>query len=269
MTSYAVISSDLSPKYAWYLPLTCLAWRDACGCEPLVILVGSRAAWEADAAGRVALRYALKVGAKVSYIPQVSGYRTGTVAQVSRLFACCADVRRDDLLLTTDVDMWPLSRGAFSPMPGNDGMVLFYSNGCGDGTYPMCYLRATTETWRVVMRPSVHDAAENVALLLREFSNPDGSDYWQEWYTDQRAFAARIKRWDGHPGRCLMVPRDGHPPVDRVWYGHWPRPLPAGLVDAHLVAQNNRAPWEHLRELLSYCGVHDLALADSYAKEAL
>jgi len=45
VTSHAVISTDLDPRYAWYLPLTCLAWREVCGCTPLALLVGERAEW--------------------------------------------------------------------------------------------------------------------------------------------------------------------------------------------------------------------------------
>lgn len=267
MTSYAVISSNLAPNYAWYLPLTCLAWRDCCGLEPLVLLVGERAAWEADKVGGPALAYAERAGARVAFVPELAGYRSGTVAQVVRLFACCADVQPEDALTTVDIDMWPLSREPFAPMPADDGLVLFYSNGCNDGTYPMCYLRAAAQTWRAIMRPTAADLGSNVQEMLDRMVGPAGHDYWAEWYADQRGFAKRVRAWDGHPGRCQMIPRDGHPPIDRIWYGHWPRPLPPHLVDAHLVSQNNRAPWEHLRELLVYAGVQDLALADAYAKE--
>ena len=270
MTSYAVISSDLDPRYSWYLPLTCLAWRDVCGCVPLVLLVGDQEEWQRDRVGGLALAHAQRVGAKVFFVSRQDGYRTATVAQVSRLFAWEArglDYRDDDLLLTTDVDMWPLSREWFAPVPPPDGMVLFYSNGCGDDTFPICYLRANFATWQAVMGPQHGGIAEGVRRLLG-LDVGHNPDYWAEWYCDQRAFASRLRAWDGYPDRCFRLDRDGHPPLDRIWYGNWPEPMPPGMVDAHLCSSSGRPPWEKLRELLVYAGVRDLEAADGYVKEA-
>jgi len=185
---YAIIASDVNLNYAFYLPFVCEAWK-ALGFKPVLLL-----SEEHDWVDAPAQRFALKQcqgRADVIFVRGVDGFRTSTVMQTCRLLAA-ADKMFDDAcyLVTTDVDMIPLSEELFAP--ANDAFAVhIYSADAyrplNEGLppkFPMCYLGANASTWREVM--GIGDMDVSVATKKALAGRADS------WNNDEDYFASRI-----------------------------------------------------------------------------
>jgi hypothetical protein len=261
----AIISSDLNPAYSFFLPLTAALWRHVASHRPTALLTGTCEDWRAHPQGSVALRHLREQGADVFWIGTVTGHRSSTVAQVSRLFAGCLDLPAEDRLLTADVDMWPLA-----PVFRDDGDVtLHYGNAYAHEAvpkWPLCYVGAKASTWREIMGVGVEPIAGIIQRHLDERLAAD-EDSWAAWNHDEEEFARRLVAWPGHPERCVTVPRRGGPPVDRIDRSAWPAaPNADGMVDAHLPRPGAEG-WSEIRPLIEQVAPHLLEWADAYVQD--
>src|SRR5690606_5744916 len=101
-----------------------------------------------------------EAGADVILLPsreRSTGIKDATVSQVVRLYAAAMNVSEDDYIITSDADMFPLSRDHFNQqgMEGDD-VHLFYANAYAhmkdSVMYPLCYVGASVRTWRDIMQ---------------------------------------------------------------------------------------------------------------------
>lgn len=136
MKRYVVLGVNENPKYLYYLPLVCWAWRRF-GWEPVVFYTKDHVA-----IGRADC---------ISYmLPTPSIFKTETMAQVSRLYGACV---LDGYLMTSDVDMLPLSNYWDADADG----VTCYGRDLTDYHYPICYIGARSEQWREFMHIDSQD----------------------------------------------------------------------------------------------------------------
>ena len=293
---YVVLSSDRNPDYLFPLPMTCGLWRERCGRKPLVFLVGEEQEWLEDppaAECLAALADPAFGDAEIEFIRPADGYRTATTGQVVRLFAAQrAGLRAEDLLLTADADMWPLSRRYFDRTPEANDLLLY-----GGDAYahepafkvPICYIEARAATWRNVfgvkegvglaaaIQSCLDDGLAREAHGLEAAGAPAdevGQARFREWCFDEvlagRHVGAAVKLgvcvgkvvqrkpsfWrNNSPGAAV------HGRIDR---SDWRSPLPAdrlatngdqGLIDAHLDRPGwTERNWGRYLGLLSVAG---------------
>ena len=130
-----------------------------------------------------------KLGTEIVPIENIKGYRSDTIAQVSRLYAACV-AEEGDYLMTGDSDMMGLSDyWKFNPKKitvwGHD--LTSYQQ------MPICYIGMTAERWKEVMCLP-HDRIQE--LMKRDLDElPDSGENGNQvdrWCSDQRLITKRI-----------------------------------------------------------------------------
>lgn len=188
--------------YAFYLPLTALAW-ERIGFRSLVLIAGRRCEWDGNPTLDLILTK-LEGDRKVSIRIRISEFHSSSsfsflllealvifmeeaipenrilISQVSRLFAAnFPDFpgKPDDFLITSDSDLWPLRRGHYVPRPGYD-LVLLHSDCCGKFSvpwrddknftmYPIGNIGAKVSTWQEIINRNGSTKASDSASILQ------------------------------------------------------------------------------------------------------
>lgn len=289
--SYAIIGTDTTRDYAFSSVLCALFWRDLIAIQPYVIMVGN---WTSkrDLVVRDAL---LKLGGiGMAEVGNVDGYATSNAAQNVREHASALPFDHDDWLIPTDADMLPLDEAwhrqhVNSPFK----LVSLYSNGdhfqgkenvlgiaaTGSGAFqsiPTCHTIMRAKTWRELygIDPGKDTVAGATKRTLDLWLKPkmDGKDAgaasWEAHMSDQRILTEFICRADWFPMQAAMIPRVGHPPIDRLCRStpeRWNEPLRGQWRDAHLwKAPDEPQNWPRIRALVERYLPRHLAFVDKF-----
>ena len=236
----AVFATDATGIYPLLTPLTAFLWRNIVHFEVFVYFVGDIPPF--------VVQKTVETGARVrmiSAIPQE--FSSKSLAQNIRIFAaqesCFAN---DTYLLTTDADMWPLSRSYFhQEQDWTKELHLFNAFGMSwnETEYPMCYIGASVSAWREI-------------LGEQDFLDSTG-------IRDQLFVSNLIKRWSGYPYKVQKMARPLDPRfegfhmryTDRISKSDW-RDLRPGDVDAHLPRDGTASNWKRVRKLLIQLDQH-------------
>jgi hypothetical protein len=218
--------------YAFYLPLTALAW-ERFGFRSVVQIIGTRIEWERSRPLSWILSYLEARRAIIIFLDAMIDHRP-TLGQTARLFTVNMDEfpgQPDDFLITTDADLWPLDREHFVPRE-NKKIVLLHAMCCGffphNGSmyrmYPMSNIGASVQTWRKLLNDGHRFAkdSESIFQYLEDYYGPgvrvktaiDTSN----WYLDQHVVSVRIQHWmNNHGGQdVFMVSDEGFTRIDRL-----------------------------------------------------
>lgn len=172
---YVVLATDAAPTYSVLAPVAVRLWRRL-GYEALVFIHAE--GWETPH-GRVVLEELDAAGARTKVVPTIAPMSIANTMRCSRLVGAAHDgLDEDDFLLTSDVDMFPLSRTFFdrqedlvvlralgdtwmqpsAPKPPTfrEGVAL------SEVRFPMCYAGALTSIWRELFPIVPGDAAESL-----------------------------------------------------------------------------------------------------------
>ena len=172
-----ITASDLNPRYLDCWPLARRAWREVAGLESTLVLLAARAEVPAT----------LLDDPFVHVVEPIRGMHVGFQAQCIRLLYP-ALIDAPGAVLTTDVDMLPLSRSYFHRWPNriDEGDFLAYRDVLvAGGEIPICYAAAAPRVWGELFEIA-SDA--DVAARLREWANGleyDGVPGGRGWDTDQ------------------------------------------------------------------------------------
>jgi len=259
-TERVIVSTNNVRCYAWYAPLTCLAWKHVTGTLPTVICVG-------DGIDPVILAKIEEAGGDIIAIPDMPGYDAAGVAQLCRLYAFAERKCRDDYLMTTDIDAWPLAPHPF--IPSGKAIDIYMT---AWPVLPMGYIGAEAVVWRSFMKASgdtlvdaMRSDLQTIELGASKGFNADeglvtrkiGDWLYPEKRGDVFGVVGRMQR----DNRVRVVIRPGNEyATDRVWFNHWPEP-PIGMTDAHLCSRNSHPTWAQLYGLLVHAGLPSAALA--------
>jgi hypothetical protein len=203
---YVVISTNEVPKYRFYQPLVEWAWR--------------KLDW-----GVITFNVGIECGDN-RWPVECSGYKSETVAQVSRLYGACV-TKPGDYLMTSDVDMLPLS-DYWKPKFDD---ITCYGRDLTDYHYPICYIGMNHDNWSLVMDLDGPDYDKYISqdlIFSRQSKNV--------WCFDQDLITKNInKTW--HRDKLTLVDRGtdkrtGYP-IGRVDRSNW-RLDHSVLIDAHL-----------------------------------
>lgn len=181
---YAVISSDRTPIYMFYVPIVACAWLEL-GFVPLIVL--ERAPWTDTREAYV--RASIPSGSFVVDVCPSAGYKVSTSLQTVRLLvSALPSIEDDDYVLTSDADMVPFISDYFRPSDAK--FQLFGADAYSDPTvrlppkFPLCYLGAKAREWRNVMAISTTDIDHELASALN-----GRADVWDN---DEMYFASKI-----------------------------------------------------------------------------
>ena len=262
---YVILSSD--DKYSANVPITTLLWIIETNFIPLVLIwssVDERVAAEAPL-----LRPLFELKHKVPKIelvllPSPINMNSATLAQVSRLCPCLLakelGLIDDDVLMVSDIDMWPTDRlywDNFAAVGPND-IRSFNFHCCGTLRHKgvthihlaMCHIAARVASWRKIL--GVFDVAfDNVGsrqlgwyiknLTLNEFNYHGEVPRWAGpwWYLDERVLSYGVAKLTSEDptvrldGWVVDVPRlrinrgDG-------WHPTFNETVMRGKVQAHV-----------------------------------
>lgn len=234
MTKWVTLAADVNPSFDFLLPVGGLAWRKVTGYEPLCLLAGDL--WGSKV-GQVVIEELDRFGMWYHRVGTLTEpYRPGVIAQMSRQHAAVLDLPEDDLIMTADADMIPLSGEWFNRWDDSKSVRLHYSNAYRYSFHTTGYWTMKVKTWREVMRlDRKKTILEHLQERLDRWIGRD-RDSFQEWYADEHIASVHLRSWGGYPSQCMMIERDGAPPSDRIDRSNWPGNLDFnGKVDAHVL----------------------------------
>lgn len=251
-----VISTDDCPTYFFFAPFTALLWRTVAGYEPTVMAVRADGSYNwgpLQAQYEWVLESCRSLGVQVVPVEPIPGRLLTTVAQVSRMFV--APLYPDtDYILTSDMDMWPLSHGWFNQQDPGKELQLFYSNAYDQQKYPMCYIGGSAKVWRDIM-DILHTNDINAAIrkALDDNLRPDASSD-ESWNFDERLFMSKLSKWSGYKGCCQFIERGvKSKPMARIDRSSWAWNHATTYIDSHLVRPGWTAEnWPKLKPLLEH-----------------
>lgn len=262
MRRFVANSTDKNDFYSFFMPIVCHVWKRYIGYDPIAILQGPESSWLDTPKNEYVLQM-VRQCAHTCFVEDVPGFRVSTVMQLSRMFASLLPcMEGEDYLLTSDVDMVPLSPSYFHGQDLEYRFNLFgadayadISKGAHPPKYPMCYIGATAASWRSVLGTKSADVQGEVASALR-----GRLDCWDN---DEMYFAGKLQ---SHPwyagefeqitgerfekGACECIPRRWNPRaskrIDReVWFFNGE----TDMIDCHAYRPGYDS-WELLLRIL-------------------
>lgn len=290
--------------YAFYLPLTVVAWRRI-GFESLVLIVGDKVEWQNDPILSYVLDNLqnLQPDVTVLFMAAKSVNRM-MLSQTARIFVANMEGfpgRPSDFIMTTDSDLWPLRKEHYYLPEGNieSRLMLLHSDCCrpfkfGGRSYkmqPMSHVGASVATWREIFNH--HDSnignssvaiAKDSESILNYFQKIFGEKVRDRvlfasghWFLDQKLLTLRIDEWFNRQNsssqeHCVyQVSDDGFERLHRMDWNV--QDLTASsfrrFYDAHLpVAGFKPVKWKTIKPLLHLMYDKDSALyefCDHYA----
>lgn len=251
MKRWVSLSTDCVPwkgktgsAYAIYAPLVTRFWQRL-GYTPILFMHDT--GWDTAFGAHVLANLPPDI-MRVS-MPRLEPLSIGNTMRTVRLAACAHEaVAPEDLIITADIDMAPISRDFFNqpsnifvlradmygPMEGasqlleNDGTALL----CGLFRFPLCYVGLTTAAWRdITPYPQDGSCHGNPVALARRILHGlryDAVDY-DESYCSARLLLSRYavgslqKHEDGSwtQGELRLVPQTD-------WPKGWPKNMILG-----------------------------------------
>lgn len=277
MKRLVAIGSTKGHDYSAFLPIVGAYWRDRIGYQPEFFLIGIPDEWEQGHTA-VVLDALEMLGLNFTYVSHIQDVEDATISQCVRQHAAAHPFfAPTDLLICSDADLVPLRKDFYYQHETEKYEIgLYYSNGYpGEKDhYPSCHMSMSVANWRQVMRLDLPlDAA-----LKRNFSDyglaqkmdakkADPAKNWGHvWFADELIASKRIVE----SGKSLqMIPREGHPPVDRLDRACWPNQYDARtLTDCHSIRPIWSAPnWPRFRPLIEQTVPAILSWADQYILE--
>jgi hypothetical protein len=247
MRKYVVLAIDDNPKYGYYLPLLLFGWRSI-GWDVIIFYVGqknSRNELIMDTFdllnSKLTPQYKEYYKLVIVGIDSIVGYKDETVAQVSRLYACCLS-HPSVFLMTSDADMLPLSdywkieqKALYTDRNGNkkhlfDPTPTAWGRDLTDYHFPICYVGMQASDWIDVMQLHKLDPNEMIRRDLKEI--PPRQSVWCQ---DQDIITQRILEYGEQKIKKVKRGTDlrtGYP-LGRVDRSNW-HLNHTQLIDAHL-----------------------------------
>lgn len=186
MKQHVILSYNNNPDYIYFAPLTMWAWNRM-GWKPVLMWVDDEGITPYNAL--VSLHTPCDF--ETIKVHQVDGYRSDTIAQISRLYAACV-FNRGAYLMTGDIDMIPLSNYW---KPTNGKPTVWGHDLTGYTQFPICYIGMSSEYWIQVMELQL--GTDFIKRDLAATPQAKDPDFYKYWFTDQEVITRRLKKY--HP----------------------------------------------------------------------
>ena len=227
MKKHIILSVNDNPKYLFWVPLTCWAWRKF-GWEPFLFYKREDEAADSqlrrleqltsDCPGNELLNMRI--------IRLIAGFQPETITQCSRLYGACV---LDGYLMTGDIDMIPLS-DYWKP---DENKLTVYGRDLTDYHYPICYIGMDSEKWKEVMHIDGTDYQYLMQRDLMTMPQAKSTDKVKRWVTDQDLITERINSSHFIPERIDRGTYKNGYPIGRVDRSAWTLKHDV-FIDAHL-----------------------------------
>lgn len=240
MNRYVVLSVNENPQYIFYLPLVVWAWKKF-GWNPIVFCSGQKTQTRVfETVVNLCLH-----SHEIWKVGPIEKYNSDTIAQVSRLYAACLYGHKEDYLMTSDVDMLPLSDyWQFNP----EKITTWGHDLTNFQHYPICFIGMKRTRWVEVMGLSSHNFNDMMKRDLDRMPNAQSADSAKLWVTDQDLITEKINNVTFDK---VHVPRgsgaNGYP-IGRVDRSAWTLEH-AQFIDAHMLRDIYLNP-DHLAKTL-------------------
>lgn len=221
MTKYIVLSVNESPQYCFYLPLTVWAWRRF-GFEPIVF-------YTHETNGLILAHKYIKIN--FSHKLNVEDYKSETVAQISRLYAACLYGHDNDMIMTGDVDMLPLSNYWNLEQ---DKINIFGWDLTIFQHIPICYIAMKRTRWMEVMGLTSHLYNTMIKRDLDSMPNAKSTEFEKWWSVDQQLITDRINAVQFEKNIVYRGSGPNGYPIGRVDRSAWTLDH-TELIDCHMM----------------------------------
>ena len=274
-------------NYAFYLPLTALAW-ERIGFESVILIAGSKSEWDQSEAAAYILRHLEERKCIVKFI-ESNEMNQLSISQIARLFAYKFDTFADnDYIVTSDADVWPLEKDFFV-IPARHSVLSTNAFCCGHFTHkdrhyrmrPMVSIGSYTMFWKAMMEtehnmslPASPDSEDMLSYFHKEFGDMVYKEVTKGendgWYLDQRMISVRLQQFaENHgTGSVVLVPRTVG--IDRIDRSGWDTHTLRDKKDVHLLDNGHLpATWLEIRRLLDSmygAGTPELLWAEEYRR---
>lgn|GEM_PF-1252967 len=161
--------------------------------------------------------------------------RSALVAQLSRIIWPGTLPDSSGLVMTSDIDMFPLSLKGFeigcSKASNSAGFVIVRNVLEADSQFPICYCVASPAIWRKAMSTS-GAFPDDLDLALSESPEYSGEHGGNGWFSDQQLLYSRATAWELAGGNLVRLydHETGHKRLDRTSH------IARTIVSAPLVA---------------------------------
>ncbi len=243
---HVIFATNSNQDYSFFAPICAQLWKSL-GHQPHVFVVD-----ESYTHGSSIALDELKKVSHTYLLKPIDGYRSSTLAQVSRLLGAALPVDDNDMLMTADVDMLPLN-GQFFDQQG-PGITIFYSNAYEEEPrphFPICYISAPKRTWAQLTGQEVgHN--ELLAKILSGLKPNAGAG--PEWGYDENWISERLVKHPEFP-TAKLVPREryGGMVVRRIDRARgFVNPGPESADDFHCWRPGYMGYWPHILHVIKY-----------------
>lgn len=225
---YALTSCDSNPLYYPFWPIIAKLWKSHIGIEPILIFIGDELPKDMNT----------DYGKIILFKPTLN-LPTSTQSQFIRLWYTQF---LDDTVITTDIDMLPLSKSYFNEPIKKIEDDKFISLGFEKSQgFSICYNIAKPETFHNIL--GLSDNMENDILpLYLELIKKNKND---AWFSDEEYLTRKLKK-ASH--KLIKFDRGDNPFQTRI----------------------NRTNWEYIPSMVSlgaYFDCHSLRPYSKYKKE--
>lgn len=265
--------------YAFYLPLTALAWKRI-GFESIVLIIGEKSEWKNNSvlSHVVDTLESLAPDVTVLFLPAKIENRV-MLSQTARIFMANMDEfpgRSSDFILTSDSDLWPLRKQHFYQPEDNVNrpLMLFHSDCCRPFVFkgrsykmqPMSHVGASATTWKEMINSNSSIVAKDSPSILNRLEEIFGHQVRHrvifasaDWFLDQKFVTMSIEQWLSHhqtsPKKdCVYKVSDvGFQRLNRLAWNvnKMSASSFAKLYDAHLIVGGFQPhKWKSIRPLL-------------------
>lgn len=230
---YAITACDNNPLYYEFWPIVSKLWKKLIDIEPILIYVGDKLPLELQSN---------EYGQIIMFKP-LSGISTSTQSQFIRLWY--PQNFPEDVCVTTDIDMLPLSKGFFTTQIKNIYDDEFVSFNLKGWDLSICYNIAKGKTFKKILKLD-DDFDKTLRPFYTDLINKDKN---REWFTDETYLQTIVNREN-----ILIFIRENieNNRIDRIRWKYNPSLLKLGMYyDCHSLRPYSKYKHE-IDKLINY-----------------
>ena len=257
MKKYAITAVNENSDYLFFAPIWSGFWKKL-GYQPYIITISKNIPEDLLDLVR---GYTENAGGIMSDLDYVEGYKTSTVAQISRLFASADPLFNDeDYLITDDIDKFVVSKPWFNQQDYNKDIHIFDLDETNYTRLKIGYIGMKAALWKQIIGVSEGTLHDNVKECLTK--NLAKTSDWdsgriltqqekerdQGWNLDEYLLTKGVFSSEYYPNACQLITRGANQfglrngRIDRtLWRQTFIQYLSSRIIDVHL----HRDPYEH------------------------
>lgn len=264
MKKRVIISTNENPNYYFYLPMVVAAWKKI-GFSVTLIAVSN----EFTEALNFAIAKAKSLDKTFEvYQLQESEIRSGSIAQIARLYGFLLSNDYEEYVMTSDIDMIPMS-DYFK----DDDLEKCNFHGkdlTGDAQYPICYIGMKVINWYAYMQIEYGTKFETALNeeLTRWTHQLKSEDFFTYWDIDQKISTRQANRLEKRsPELFVNIDRGivggiAKDRLDRAVFS-WEQKTYIDLHAPHDI-QNKAELFKDFKNAMSSCTQLKLSWLDAY-----